>query len=433
MAINEEKKQLAEKALKDATKLYDDGKQRYDVVEAYYNKAKAAYNSAVSFGEILSNTRLDPEQALRMAASYAPNPQTYINEVNNNGNSSEALEAEKKKAKKELDLAKKELNKAQDEVNKTLKYLEGIKKRIKDINQQLGVIVGGSSLKNKANEDKVKKQQWIKLGKQKITWNEVKAKLRSNKKSIVTVAKQSFIFALTYLINNYLKKLSEEAARLGELVDRVNVQIESITTKQDVINAKVTRDAALVTINRAEAQMVSIRRTLKTLGIILLILRLVLFILLLIPLKVRPRKVRNITRTMVTIDAISIYVTVALSTLDSIIDQIRYHRSRLLPISDIIDKAIADDLDPEEIRNLINQSGELQLGPVPGVVYRGFTFAILEENNPKFVVEGNKRRYAVAYDRSGFLRLQSQPSFTLNPTVLIEELKILIDKQNIEA
>ena len=46
---------------------------------------------------------------------------------------------------------------------------------------------------------------------------------------------------------------------------------------------------------------------------------------------------------------------------------------------------------------------------------------------------GNKRRYAVALDRSGFTVLQSEPSFTLDPNVLIEELKLEIDKRNLEA
>jgi hypothetical protein len=74
-----------------------------------------------------------------------------------------------------------------------------------------------------------------------------------------------------------------------------------------------------------------------------------------------------------------------------------------------------------------------QLGPLAGIVYRGFTFAILEENDPKYVVAGNKRRYAVAYDRSGFITLQSQSSFTLDPDVLVNELKLKIDEQNLEA
>ena len=84
------------------------------------------------------------------------------------------------------------------------------------------------------------------------------------------------------------------------------------------------------------------------------------------------------------------------------------------------------------MRDLLATSNE-GLGPVEGVVYNGFTFSIVEEDDPKFVVAGNKRRYAVALDRSGFVVLQSTPSFTLDPNVLIEELKLEIDKRNLEA
>jgi hypothetical protein len=104
-----------------------------------------------------------------------------------------------------------------------------------------------------------------------------------------------------------------------------------------------------------------------------------------------------------------------------------------LPISDIIDQAIDNNLTPEEILGLLNAGNFGQLGPIAGVAYRGFTFAIYEEEDPRFVVAGNKRRYAVALDRSGFIRLRSQASFTLDPDVLIEELKLQIDEQNIEA
>ena len=163
------------------------------------------------------------------------------------------------------------------------------------------------------------------------------------------------------------------------------------------------------------------------------ILKLVLFLLTLLPLKVRPKKVQRIVKAMLNIDAATVLLGAARAVLDNLIAEIQYQRARLLPISDVIDNAINNNLSPEEILALLNRPGNYgQLGPLDGVVYRGFTFAILEENDPKFVVAGNKRRYAVAYDRSGFLVLQSTPSFTLDPEVLVEELKLIIDEQNLE-
>jgi hypothetical protein len=36
-------------------------------------------------------------------------------------------------------------------------------------------------------------------------------------------------------------------------------------------------------------------------------------------------------------------------------------------------------------------------------------------------------------DRSGFIVLRTEPSFTLNPDVLVENLKLQIDERNLEA
>ena len=58
---------------------------------------------------------------------------------------------------------------------------------------------------------------------------------------------------------------------------------------------------------------------------------------------------------------------------------------------------------------------------------------IKEENNPKFVVQGNKRRYATAINRAGYDVLKSEYSFTLDPDVLIEELKLVISQQNLQG
>jgi hypothetical protein len=48
-------------------------------------------------------------------------------------------------------------------------------------------------------------------------------------------------------------------------------------------------------------------------------------------------------------------------------------------------------------------------------------------------VAGNSRRYAVALNRDKNEVLQSQRSFTLDPDILIEELKLIIDQQNLKA
>ncbi len=63
--------------------------------------------------------------------------------------------------------------------------------------------------------------------------------------------------------------------------------------------------------------------------------------------------------------------------------------------------------------------------------FRGFTFEIVEvrlPNDPTVT-----RRIAQALNTEGIIALQTEPSFTQNPKVLIEELKLIIERDNLKA
>ena len=62
--------------------------------------------------------------------------------------------------------------------------------------------------------------------------------------------------------------------------------------------------------------------------------------------------------------------------------------------------------------------------------YKGFTFAIKLElkQNPNY-----PRRYAVALNQDEVILLRSTSSFTSNPQTLIDELKLIIDRDNLKA
>ena len=86
--------------------------------------------------------------------------------------------------------------------------------------------------------------------------------------------------------------------------------------------------------------------------------------------------------------------------------------------------------------NLLNLSGLAnQITPTSSNLgaYRGFTFFTREENDPKFTVKGNKRHYVVAIDTKNIERIKSDYSFTLNPTQLVTQLKLVIDQQNLQG
>ena len=49
------------------------------------------------------------------------------------------------------------------------------------------------------------------------------------------------------------------------------------------------------------------------------------------------------------------------------------------------------------------------------------------------MVRGNKRHYAVAIDTNNVEVLKGELSFTLDPNDLIEQLKLIIDRENLIA
>jgi len=98
--------------------------------------------------------------------------------------------------------------------------------------------------------------------------------------------------------------------------------------------------------------------------------------------------------------------------------------------------------DSDTLKNLLNNSSLLNLSGLVNQItptlsnlgsYKGFTFFTREENDPKFTVRGNKRHYVVAVDTKNIERIKSDYSFTLNPTQLVTQLKLVIDQQNLQG
>ena len=62
-------------------------------------------------------------------------------------------------------------------------------------------------------------------------------------------------------------------------------------------------------------------------------------------------------------------------------------------------------------------------------IYKGFTFAIVEKQFSPTL----KQKIGQAKNSQGIVLLQTEPSFTTDPQVLIEELKLIIDRDNLKA
>jgi len=69
---------------------------------------------------------------------------------------------------------------------------------------------------------------------------------------------------------------------------------------------------------------------------------------------------------------------------------------------------------------------DAQGNPDPNYLYKGYVLAIVQDpNSPKIA----PRRYAIAKDRSGIVRLRGESSFSSDTQVLLDELKFKIDNQ----
>jgi hypothetical protein len=90
-----------------------------------------------------------------------------------------------------------------------------------------------------------------------------------------------------------------------------------------------------------------------------------------------------------------------------------------------------DSLTSSQVAGLAKQIQPTDANSFPP--YKQFRFQIKQEDNPKFVVRGNKRHYAVAINTKGIEQIKSDYSFTLDPQQLVDQLKVVIDQQNLQG
>ncbi len=89
----------------------------------------------------------------------------------------------------------------------------------------------------------------------------------------------------------------------------------------------------------------------------------------------------------------------------------------------------------DELNNFIDPStGEVSdtIDPLTGdpLPYKGFTFEIKDDISQNF---NYPKRYAIARNIQGVQMLRSESSFASNPQILIEELKFIIDRDDLRA
>jgi len=276
----------------------------------------------------------------------------------------------------------------------------------------------------KRKEARAKIKQRTKSEKQKSRKQKRTAVLKNIKKTIVPI--------LTLLLTDKIADVISQNDTIKKLVDDTNKIIEEANASNDPVklnNAKVTRDNAVSVIQNNENRIIKINDQIKRIAtyitiftIIISVIEIILKIPFppLVPIKIKLQPV--LQNAIKILSALSALLSVIVVSLQKAIQILEDYKAQLLTINGVLD-ANSSSLLPLNIT----------FGTSDFPEYKGFKFALREENNPKFEVRGNKRHYAVAINKQNIEQLKSDSSFTLDPNDLIEQLKLVIDQQNLQG
>jgi hypothetical protein len=268
-----------------------------------------------------------------------------------------------------------------------------------------------------------------------------KRKAKSNRrKSVLGNAKKTLIPIMTLLISDKIAEIISQNDVIKTLVDTTNQIIIAANTSNNPLqlaNAKIARDNAIRVIQSNEDKINKVVNQIKLISTYIKIFGVIVQVLSSIPIPtaVPPGvgiPVNLILKLAQLIDkanrivlALSAFLPTITDSLQKAIDILEDYKSQLLAINGVIDSAASFIPD-------LNSLLGLTYGDLLGE-YKGFKFVLREENNPKFVVRGNKRHYAVAINKQNIEQLKSDYSFTLDPNDLVAQLKLVIDQQNLQG
>jgi len=295
---------------------------------------------------------------------------------------------------------------------------------------------------NNNPNDKIKNQQKsfkasVKNLRKKTQESETKSKQDLTKQVVSNVTKTLVPIIVLQLANSF-STLITQRKKLEELVDQVNNYIDTKVKDQTTVTiATNLRNNAITLINNNIKKLENLKKNIERINKIVTTIVIVVTIIerilslpipVLLPIKVQFQpKLQKLLRL---ISGLSALLVIAIMLLSNKIIRLNELRDRLKEVSLKLDGKTLENLNDKQLSELSNEF--LPAGGNYGS-YKGFKFAIKEEQNQAFVVKGNKRRYAVAIDRYGVEIIKSEYSFTQDPNDLIEQLKLVIDQQNLQG
>ena len=322
--------------------------------------------------------------------------------------------------------AKNDLEKEKDDLNK--KLIKIIADPYKDTKEKI----------KKAKDNLRKKLNRSKEEKRKARKDLAKQVLKNLKKALVPI--------ITLVLTEKLIDILSDSEQIEELIIQTNLIIDSADTKEKINQAKAARDSALNIINNQEKKIQSVLDQILQMEIYITIFDTIVSIILAIPIPssvppgigVPVNLIIKLQRLLATAEKIasglSLLLAIFIPILEEVIMDLENYKQQLHDISDLLDETTTSVLDTNQLSVLLDQITQTQ-----NVIeeYKGFKFVIKEEQtlgvNTAKMVKGFKRHYAAAIDRDGVERIKSEYSFTQEPQVLVDQLKLIIDQKNLQG
>jgi hypothetical protein len=280
-----------------------------------------------------------------------------------------------------------------------------------------------------------KKKQKEARAKAKSRTKAEKRKAKQEKRKAVLKSAKSLVPVLTLLLTDKISEIIAQNDTIKKLVDDTNRIITEANESGDqakLDNAKVVRDSALRVIQSNEDKINKINEQLQRVSLYINLFNTIVNIIgpivlptpiptpidvVTIPKENFRRKVFEPALKVLNV-LIALLPTISVS-LEKAVQILQDYKAQLLNINGTLDNLASP--------TLVNKGTDYG-------TYKGFKFALREETGPRAVTVGeNKRHYAVAINKQNIEQLKSELSFTLDPNDLIEQLKLVIDQQNLQG
>jgi hypothetical protein len=264
-------------------------------------------------------------------------------------------------------------------------------------------------------------------------------------KRLKSLAKKGALLILPVVINALVNKLIESITKINQLnkeVNALNLEIEAYNQSPDPVTKNILvkkKNALLNKINQVQKLIRDIKKLIDTLNTYNQIFSIAIIVaeigLSLVPqppvgtigFQAVVNKIKKIIEvaTLIT-QALALVLPIISSELAKVINDLEEIRLRIKNLEDQLE----NNNPPNQALLLPSQLGVIN----ENNAYNGFKFVIKEENTLGApVVNGIHRHYGIAIDGLGIDVLKTDPSFTQDTEVLIDQLKFIIDSQNLKG